>query len=188
MKKMLFSIKGILTAMSAMLVLIVSLIASYETAPPADISLGANSGNMGPERTVDGLTEFSYSAFFVATSTSVCSIRTPSATTTLVDAVLRSTGAGNGSTITDALIAVAANTGASTTKIAGVEVSAGNQAFVRASSTAIDTVAGARYALGGFIAPDSYVNFAVIGTSSAATTGVVAGAGDCYLKLRNVSR
>lgn len=187
---MLFSIKGILTAMSAMLVLIVSLIASYETAPPADLSLGAIPGStvQGPEFTVGGLNEYSYSQFFIATSTSVCSIRTPSATTTLADTAMRSTGAGNGSTITDALISVAANTWASTTKIAAVEVSAGNQAFVRATSSARDTIAGDRYALGGFIAPDSYVNFAVIGTSSAATTGVVAGAGDCYLKLRNVSR
>ena len=86
---MLFSIKGILTVMSAMLVLIVSLIASYTTAPPADISLSAIPGNeiSGNEFIIGGASLISEKqAFNNVASTTLCSFRLPNATTTLIKA------------------------------------------------------------------------------------------------------
>ena len=112
---MLFSIKGILTAISAMLVLIVSLIASYETAPPADISLGAIPGIeiSGNEFIIGGASLISEKQIFNnRASTTLCSFKLPNATTTPIAISAKLTGNSGG---TELLI------GTSATSTTGLE-------------------------------------------------------------------
>ena len=80
MKKMnLFSLKAILGAMAAMLIVIAGIIASYKTAPPADLAIGAVSGDevQGDEFTIGGATLFSHKLGLNKSTTTVCAIKSP---------------------------------------------------------------------------------------------------------------
>mgnify|MGYP001609405071 CR=1 FL=1 len=89
MKKMLFSIKGILGAMAALLVVISGLVASYKTAPPADISLGAIPGNEvnGDTFIIGGLDLAKNEQALTATSSALCAFQNPFAATTTIQGV-----------------------------------------------------------------------------------------------------
>lgn len=189
MKKMLFSIKGILTAISAMLVLIVGLIASYEKAPPADLSFAAIPGNevQGNLFVVGGSKNHYYGEGMSATTSNVCSFRAPNATSTVVSAAAQTTmtAANNvGSTIHKLKISLGATTWAtSTALLAGESVAIGKGLAVVATTTPT-TAAGAvvtdQYLINRLVPPNFYVNFGIEGTSSPASGGFK---GNCRLHL-----
>lgn len=184
MKKMLFSLKGILAAVAGMLVVIAGLIGSYQSAPPADISFGAIPGSEvnSPTFTVNGVPHRYYHAAMMSTSTNVCTFLSPSATTTLVSARARFTMSDSdkkGSTMTDLIFTRASDNWASTTKITGVAFTAGNNAELVATTTS-HTPSGTALLTDNIVKPNSYLKFAVIGTS---TTGVYNIKGLCDVVL-----
>ena len=173
------SVKGILASIALLLtVLAGAFTGGYLTSEPAEPSFGAIPGNevQGNQFIVGGARTYQYGTAMTATTTSVCSFQTPGATTTLVSATAATTMIkANGSTIHKLGIHIGANNWASTTRIAGESITAGNNAAVTATTTWL-TSAGApvttSYLYNKLLAPNSYINFQIEGTSSPTTGGL----------------
>ena len=205
MKKMLFSIKGILTAISAMLVLIVSLIASYETAPPADISLGAIPGNEvnGNIFIVGGLDKAYFRTGFSAASSTMCGFRNPFQATSSIQSysvqITRgvlgansfdiATSSVRGATSSPALMAAVQVATLVTDSYSGVPNSAtttlingdGGEVLAGLKRSANGTAGVSNYILG----PNEYVNFE-LATSTNTGSFATPMLGSCTLELKRL--
>lgn len=172
--------KLMLVAVGVILAGIAGLIGSYKNAPPADYAIGAIPGNevQGNEFVIGGLSTYYYRQAMSATSTNACSIRTPNATTTFVGASM-ATQMTNlvGSTITRLFISTATNNWASTTVLAANTITAARNGDLNATSTN-----GTAQLTDNLVPPNTYVNFATIGTS----TADIGLRGVCNLQLRQL--
>src|SRR3990167_4954675 len=173
MKKMigyLTSLKAILAEVAILLAVIVGVYhGSQVLTPPVDNGLGAVSGGeiQGNELIVGSVKNYYFHRDMIATSTNVCSILTPNATTTLQHASMQVT---NGSTgMIYARISRAANAWASTTIIASERLTSGTNVYLSSTSTPQNS-------WNGTFAPLSYINFAQEGSNAGA--GIV---GTCDL-------
>jgi len=153
-------------ALGVALVLAVAYGAASLSALNKEPNVGAIPGSEvnSPSFSVNGAETFYYSsAFKNNATTTLCSFKSPSATTTLVSAVLSITGNTSG---TDAIIANAANSWATTTSIAQDDLDGATDAskYLAASTTASNNLTDF------IVDPNTYLNFQLVGHSTATGT------------------
>src|SRR3990167_2973501 len=173
---------GVLTVLITLGALVASFGGSYISAP-SELTLGAIPGNevQGNQFIIGGVKHYSFHYAMVATSSNVCTILTPSATTTFVNAnagTRMNTKNLVASIVSRLSIAVGANNWATTTELGTVPINTGQNGEI---SVLASTTAANAYRVN-LIAPNSYVNFGVQGTS----TNNIGLAGFCNLNLVGV--
>src|SRR3990167_622794 len=167
--------KVIITALLGILAGFAALLGSFGgsyVAAPSETSFGAIPGSDIPSEqwSAGGVQRYSFQRQMIATTSNVCSIKTPNATTTFktANAGTRMTVANEvGSTITKLGIFLGANNFATTTLIAQESQGAGNNIEVSATTTwttAAGAVINAPHLLNKLIPPNSFVNFGIQGT------------------------
>ena len=130
-------------------------------------------GVSGPEINSDYViiggvpTWYRYSASPIAATSTICSLQSPAATSTLKSATFDTSFASSSALLVE--IGVGANSNATTTRLAMWTLPASGKVTLNATTTALETTL-----VDGIVAPNRYVNFNIAGvggTSGSAPTG-----------------